>query len=92
MGEQDTRIDPKTGFYFSDPRMKDARQNDGYVNPSTPAETARDYSRPHTIPALEFEAATGRDHGEAIEEYKAAQEHNRREAEKAARAAEQAAQ
>lgn len=92
MGEQDTRIDPKTGFYFSDPRMKDAHQNDGYVNPSIPAETARDYSRPHTIPALEFEAATGKDHSEAIEEYKAAQEQHRREVERLARAAEQAAQ
>jgi hypothetical protein len=92
MGEQDTRIDPKTGFYFSDPRMKDAHQNDGYVNPSRPAETARDYSRPHTIPAHEFEAATGRDHSEAVKEYKAAQEYNRRAAEEVKRAAQKAAQ
>lgn len=90
MGEQDTRIDPKTGFYFSDPRMKDSHQNDTYVRHSDPAETARDFSRPHTIPKEEFEAATGRDHDEAVGEYKAAQEHNRREAAKAARAAEQA--
>lgn len=88
MAEQDLRIDPKTGFYFSDPRMKDSHQNDGYIPPSIPAETARDFSRPHTIPAHEFLAATGRDHAEACEEWKSNQEINRREADKVARAAE----
>lgn len=69
MPEQDLRRDPITGFYLSDPRANDAHQNDHYVRHSEPAETSRDYSRPHTIPREEFEAATGRDYDEAIAEY-----------------------
>lgn len=69
MGEQDTRINPKTGFMFSDRRHVDAQQNDNYVRHSDPQETTRDFSRPHTIPREEFEAATGRNHGEAVAEY-----------------------
>lgn len=69
MGEQDLRIDPETGFAFSDRRMRDAHQNDKYVRHTNPADTSRDYSRPHTIPADEFQAATGKDHAEAVREW-----------------------
>jgi hypothetical protein len=47
----------------------DSHQNDNYVRHTDPAETARDFSRPHTIPKDEFEEATGRDHQAAIDEY-----------------------
>jgi len=33
---------------------------------SRPAETVRDFSRPHTIPKNEFEAVTGESHSEAV--------------------------
>jgi hypothetical protein len=67
--EQDTRINPATGFMWSDRRNTEATQNANYVRHSDPAETARDFSRPHTIPADEFEAVTGRNHGEAVREW-----------------------
>jgi hypothetical protein len=86
MGEQDTRIDPETGFPFSDRRSRDAKQNTGYVRHTDPAETARDFSRPHTIPKEEFEAVTGRDHGEAVDEWKDNQVQARRAADEARRA------
>ncbi len=91
MGEQDLRIDPETGFPFSDRRSRDAKQNKNYTRHSDPAETARDFSRPHTIPPEEFEHVTGLDHGEAVVEYKANQESARRAAEEIERAAEQVA-
>jgi hypothetical protein len=87
MGEQDLRIDPETGFPFSDRRSQDSKQNKNYVRHSDPAETARDYSRPHTIPKEEFEHATGRNHEQAIEQYHHDQELNRQEADKVQRAA-----
>lgn len=67
--EQDLRIDPKTGFMFSDRRAVDAHQNDNYTRHTNPADTARDFSRPHTIPKEEFEQATGKSHDEAIREW-----------------------
>lgn len=67
--EQDLRIDPETGFPFSDRRSADGKQNKNYVRHTEPAETARDFSRPHTIPAEEYEKATGRRHDEAVREY-----------------------
>jgi hypothetical protein len=67
--EQDLRIDPDTGFPFSDRRARDAHQNDNYERHTDPQETSRDYSRPHTIPREEFEAVTGRRHDEAIAEW-----------------------
>lgn len=69
MGEQDTRINPATGFMYSDRRHVDAQQNANYTRHTNPQETARDYSRPHTIPKEEFEAATGRNHEEAVREW-----------------------
>jgi hypothetical protein len=81
MGEQDLRIDPDTGFPYSDRRSRDAKQNLHYVRHTDPAETSRDFSRPHTIPPEEYFIATGRDHGEAVAEYKAQQEQARRQAE-----------
>lgn len=69
MGEQDTRINPDTGFMYSDRRHVDAQQNTKYTRHSDPQETTRDYSRPHTIPKDEFEAATGRNHEEAVREW-----------------------
>jgi len=74
--EQDLRIDPLTGFRLSDPRNNDAKQNLNYVRHTDRRETSRDYSRPHTIPREEYEAATGRNHDEAIREY----EHNQESA------------
>jgi hypothetical protein len=67
--EQDLRIDPETGFPFSDRRSIDGRQNKNYTPHTDPQETARDYSRPHTIPAEEYEASTGRNHSEAVREW-----------------------
>jgi hypothetical protein len=60
--EQDLSRDPVTGFHKSDPRHKDAHQNDNYVRHSDPAETSRDFSRPQTIPVDEYEAVTGLPH------------------------------
>lgn len=60
--EQDLRKDPISGFHVSDPRHKDAHQNDKYERHTDPAETARDFSRPHTIDADEYEAVTGLAH------------------------------
>lgn len=76
MGEQDLRIDPETGFPYSDRRSRDAKQNKGYVRHTNPADTARDFSRPHTIPAEEFEAATGQNHAQALRDYEHAQQVN----------------
>jgi hypothetical protein len=67
--EQDLRIDPETGFPFSDRRSADGKQNKHYKRHTDPAETARDFSRPHTIPADEFEAVTGKRHTDAIAEW-----------------------
>ena len=85
MGEQDLRIDPETGFPFSDRRSADAKQNKNYVRHSDPQETARDFSRPQTIPADEYEAATGRNHADAVREYEKNEED--RKAEEARKAA-----
>lgn len=60
--EQDLTRDPVTGFHKSDPRHKDAHQNDNYTRHTDPAETVRDFSRPHTIDPDEYEAATGLTH------------------------------
>jgi len=85
--EQDLRRDPVTGWALSDPRFKDAHQNDHYVRHSDPAETSRDYSRPHTIPAEEFEASTGRNHGDAVAEFEKHEQDRADEAEEKARRA-----
>lgn len=74
MGEQDLRIDPETGFPFSDRRSRDAKQNLHYTRHAEPAEMARDFSRPHTIPAHEYEAVTSKNHEQACAEYDANQE------------------
>jgi hypothetical protein len=88
MGEQDLRIDPDTGFPYSDRRSRDAKQNLNYTRHTDPAETARDFSRPHTIPALEYFSVTGHDHGEAMTEYANNQDAARREEEKQRKLAE----
>ncbi len=63
--EQDLRIDPVTGLRMSDPRNQDAKQNLNYERHTDLADTARDFSRPHTIPKDEYEAATGLSHADA---------------------------
>jgi hypothetical protein len=68
--EQDLRIDPITGLRMSDPANKDAKQNLNYVRHTDLAETARDFSKPHTIPADEYEAATGLNHADALAAYR----------------------
>lgn len=80
------RIDPQTGFRYSDARNKDAKQNIGYERHTDPAETTRDYSRPHTIPPDEFTEATGKDHAAACAEWAANQERAAKAAEEAAAA------
>ena len=85
MAEQDLRRDPKTGWMLSDTRFKDAHQNDNYVRHTDPAETSRDYSRPHTIPPEEFEATTGESHAEAVEAFEHNEQARADAAEKAAR-------
>jgi len=64
--EQDLRIDPETGFAFSDRRSADAKQNKNYTRHTDPADTARDYSRPSTIPIEEYEAVTGEKHPDTL--------------------------
>jgi hypothetical protein len=90
MGEQDLRIDPSTGFPFSDRRSQDAKQNLHYTRHTDPAETARDFSRPHTIPPAEYEAVTGVTHSKAVAEWEANQELAREQEDRQRRAAEQA--
>lgn len=85
--EQDTRINPETGFMYSDRRHIDAQQNKNYVRHTDPAETSRDYSRPHTIPKDEYEAATGRSHDEAVREYEANEQKRQADEARAAQAA-----
>jgi hypothetical protein len=84
--EQDLRIDPETGLRMSDPANKDAKQNLHYVRHTDPSETVRDYSRPQTIPADEYEAATGKDHGEAVAEWRRNEDNRIRQEAEAARA------
>ncbi len=57
--EQDTSIDPKTGRMRSAVGAFDGHQNDKYVRHTDPSETARDFSRPETIPPEEYKAVTG---------------------------------
>ena len=59
MPEQDLTIDPKTGKMRSAYGANDGHQNDNYTPASDPRETARDFSRPHTIPPEEYKAVTG---------------------------------
>jgi hypothetical protein len=47
------------------------------VDPSSPLATARDYSRPQTIPENEYEGVTGENHAEAV------RSHHEREQERA---------
>lgn len=49
----------------------DSKQNDGYVRHTDPAETSRDFSKPLTIPADEYEEATGESHEEAVTTWRA---------------------
>jgi hypothetical protein len=70
--EQDLTVDPKSGFTKSDPRYKDAHQNDNYTRHSDPRETARDFSRPETIPVEEYERVTGQKHPQTIAREEAA--------------------
>jgi hypothetical protein len=69
MGEQNIPTDPRTGKPLPAPASADSRQNDGYIPDVAAHLTQRDFSRPHTIPPEEFEAATGRNHTEAVSEY-----------------------
>ena len=57
--EQDTSIDPQTGKMRSAYGANDGHQNDHYVRHTDPRETARDFSRPETIPPDEYRAVTG---------------------------------
>jgi hypothetical protein len=64
MGEQDLGRDPKTGKKLPRKITGDAAQNLNHVPSSHPPLTTRDYSRPHTIPAEEYEESTGRSHAD----------------------------
>lgn len=86
--EQDLRRDPETGLRMSDPANKDAKQNVHYKRHTDPQETSRDYSRPFTIPADEFEQTTGVDHSDAVAEFKANEATRVREAAEEARSKE----
>jgi hypothetical protein len=87
MAEQDLRRDPATGFYLSDRRSADAHQNDNYTRHVDPHLTVRDYSRPQTIPADEFEETTGQRHDHAVTEWEQNERARLDAEEKAARAA-----
>jgi hypothetical protein len=71
MTEQDLGIDPKTGKRRPRVPTGDAAQNLKHVPSPHPLTTARDFSRPHTIPADEFEDVTGLSHDDAVREFKA---------------------
>jgi hypothetical protein len=59
-----------------------AADNPDRVEPSKPEETARDFSRPQTIPKDEYEAVTGRSHAEDVAacEQRDREEYERKEA------------
>lgn len=65
----------------------DSHQNDGYLPPTHPLDTSRDYSRPHSMTAEDFEAGTGRNHQAACDEYDKNEFERKRDAEKLAGAA-----
>jgi hypothetical protein len=69
MGEQVLLIDPKTGKRRAQPPSADSFQNDGYEAQNDRHLRSRDFSRPGSIPADEFEATTGRKHSEAVAEW-----------------------
>jgi hypothetical protein len=71
MTEQDLGIDPKTGKRKPKVPSGDAAQNLNYTRHTDPAETARDYSRPRTIPKEEFEETTGKSWDDAVAEFDA---------------------
>jgi len=62
MTEQVLQYDPVTFKPRPPAPGTDATQNDAYKQATDPAQTARDYSRPHTIPKDEYEGVTGRNH------------------------------
>lgn len=66
MTEQDLGRDPRTGKKLKRPPTGDAAQNLNHTPATHPLDTARDYSRPHTIPAEEYEETTGQSHEEAV--------------------------
>ena len=87
MGEQVLEYDPVTKKRRPPQPGSDALQNVGYVRHTDPAETARDFTRPHTIPADEYEAATGKDHAAACMEWDTAEAKRKQEERDAAAAA-----
>lgn len=85
MTEQDLGRDPRTGRRIKRPPSGDAAQNLNHTPATHPQQTARDYSRPHTIPAEEFEEDTGRNHEAAVTDWQL-NEDSRKAAEAAANA------
>ena len=71
MTEQVLPYDPVTFKRRPPAPGTDATQNDAYKRATDPAETARDFSRPHTIPKYEYEGVTGRDHAKDCAEWQA---------------------
>jgi len=69
MTEQDLGRDPRTGKRLKREPTGDAAQNLHHVPAIHPLESARDYSRPHTIPADEYEDTTGQSHENAVTEW-----------------------
>jgi hypothetical protein len=47
-------------------------------SPTNPLHTARDFSRPETIPPREYEAVTGRNHADDVRDYHAREEERRK--------------
>jgi len=80
--EQDTGRDPRTGKKLKREPSGDAAQNLHHTPSPHPLHTARDYSRPHTIPPDEFEETTGQDHEEACTNWQLLED--KRKAEQAA--------
>ena len=68
--EQDLGIDPKTGKKRPRVPSGDAAQNLHHTPAVHPLTSARDFSRPHTIPADEYDEATGRNHGDDVAAFK----------------------
>ncbi len=66
MTEQDLGRDPKTGKKLPRALSGDAAQNLNHAPSPHPQQTARDYSRPHTIPPDDYEESTGRNHADDL--------------------------
>lgn len=71
MTEQDLGRDPVTGKKIKRPPSGDAAQNLHHTPAIHPLESARDYSKPHTIPKEEWEETSEMSHEDAIAAWRA---------------------